>query len=69
MKEEGYGESYRYSHDEEHAYSAGENYFPEELQDKQYYQPTNRGLEIKIGDKLKWLKSLDAAASYKRYKS
>lgn len=67
MKDEGYGANYRYSHDEPHAYSAGESYLPEALQHKSYYQPTERGLEIKIGDKLRWLKSLDASATNKRY--
>ena len=68
MKQEGYGENYRYSHDEANGYSAGESYFPEELAGKRYYQPVNRGLEIKIGDKLAWLKSLDEAATQQRYK-
>ncbi len=48
MKEIGYGEGYRYAHDEEGAYAAGEVYFPEKLQDTRYYYPTDRGLESKI---------------------
>ncbi|WP_020562169.1 replication-associated recombination protein A [Methylosarcina fibrata] len=54
-----YGKEYRYAHDEAEAYAAGENYFPEPLQDRSYYQPVDRGLEIKIGEKLKYLKQLD----------
>lgn len=60
MKNLDYGKAYRYAHDEPEAYAAGENYFPEELKNRQYYYPTNRGLEIKISEKLKHLKELDA---------
>lgn len=67
MKELGFGEQYRYAHDEPGAFAAGENYFPEELQDTHYYQPTERGLEGKIGEKLRYLKSLNDASDNKRY--
>ncbi len=56
MKELGYGKKYRYAHDEPDAYAAGENYFPDELEDRTYYQPTSRGLEAKIAEKLAYLK-------------
>lgn len=61
MKTLGYGKNYRYAHDEDLGYVAGENYFPEELAKKnpQYYFPVDRGLEIKIGEKLKELRRLD----------
>jgi len=59
MKELGYGKEYRYAHDEPDAYAAGENYFPEEMTPRNYYQPVNRGLEIKIAEKLARLKALD----------
>lgn len=59
MQEVGYGQEYRYSHDEEGAYSAGQTYFPEELGERQYYQPVQRGLELKIAEKLKYLRELD----------
>ncbi|MGB2041906.1 MAG: replication-associated recombination protein A, partial [Porticoccaceae bacterium] len=59
MKELDYGADYRYAHSEEGAYAAGEHYLPEELLDKQYYQPTKNGLEKQIGDKLQHLRSLD----------
>ena len=55
-----YKKDYRYAHNEPEAYAAGENYFPDELIGTQYYQPVNRGLEIKIAEKLKHLKKLDA---------
>jgi putative ATPase len=59
MKDIGYGKEYRYAHNEPHAYAAGEKYFPEELDPIQFYSPTNRGLEIKINEKLNFLKDLD----------
>ncbi len=52
MKELGYGEQYRYAHDEEDGFAAGENYFPEDMQATKYYHPVARGLEIKIREKL-----------------
>ena len=59
MKAIDYGKAYRYSHDEPHAYAANENYFPENMTPKKYYFPVDRGLEIKIAEKLRFLKSLD----------
>jgi len=59
MKELGYGKEYRYAHDEPHAYAAGEDYFPEEMSARQYYQPVQRGLEIKIAEKMARLRALD----------
>tara|TARA_B110000967_G_scaffold37183_1_gene36531 strand:- start:366 stop:1697 length:1332 start_codon:yes stop_codon:yes gene_type:complete len=59
MKELDYGKDYRYAHNEEGGYTPGESYLPEELNDKQYYQPTDRGLEKKISEKLAYLRSLD----------
>lgn len=58
MKELGHGADYRYAHDEQHAYAAGENYFPEALKQRRYYFPVERGLEIKIKEKLEFLKKL-----------
>ncbi|MDU8923822.1 replication-associated recombination protein A [Pasteurellaceae bacterium LIM206] len=68
MKELGYGQEYRYAHDEPNAYAAGENYFPPELKDTVFYQPTNRGMEGKIGEKLAWLREQDQQSAKKRYK-
>jgi len=62
MKSLDYGKEYRYAHNEPEAYAAGENYFPDELAGRQYYQPVDRGLEIKIKEKLKHLKALDKGA-------
>ncbi len=61
MKSLDYGKSYRYAHNEPDAYAAGENYFPESLAGTRYYQPVERGLEIKIKEKLERLRELDAA--------
>jgi putative ATPase len=58
MKELGHGAEYRYAHDEENAFAAGENYFPGALKGKRYYFPVERGLEIKIKDKLAFLRKL-----------
>ncbi len=62
MKELDYGKAYRYAHDEPEGYAAGETYFPEELAGRQYYVPVERGLEIKIAEKLRHLRELDAKA-------
>jgi putative ATPase len=61
MKELGYGRTYRYAHDEPEAYAAGERYFPDGLPEQRWYQPTPRGLEGKIADKLAHLRALDEA--------
>lgn len=61
MKELGYGKAYRYAHDEPEAYAAGETYLPEGLESLKFYEPTPRGLEGKIGEKLKHLADLDRA--------
>jgi putative ATPase len=52
MKELGYGENYRYAHDEDDAVALGENYFPEDMPSAKYYHPVARGLEIRIREKL-----------------
>lgn len=68
MKSLGYGQEYRYAHNEDNAYAAGENYFPPEIADREYYQPTERGAERQYKEKLTWLADLDAKSSIKRYK-
>lgn len=65
MKELGYGKTYRYAHDEPEAYAAGETYMPEGIEELQFYEPTPRGLEGKIGEKLAHLKNLDKKAGKK----
>ena len=59
MKDLDYGKDYRYAHNEEGAYAPGEKYLPEAIEDKQYYFPTERGLEGKITEKMAYLRSLD----------
>lgn len=66
MKELGYGDDYRYAHDEAEAYAAGEDYWPEGMPAISWYHPTERGLEGKIKEKLDHLRSLDAQAKKKR---
>jgi putative ATPase len=56
MKELDYGKNYRYAHDEEDGFAAGENYFPEGMVAPSFYRPVARGLEIKIAEKLEALK-------------
>jgi len=65
MKQLGYGKEYRYAHDEPDAYAAGESYFPETMPEMYYYQPVERGLEIKIKEKLAHLRELDHKAGKK----
>ena len=65
MKELGYGRAYRYAHDEPDAYAAGETYLPEDMPEPNWYQPTPRGLEGKIAERLAYLRSLDRAARKK----
>ncbi|MFK8020045.1 MAG: replication-associated recombination protein A [Pseudomonadales bacterium] len=64
----GHGAEYRYAHDEPEGFAAGENYFPESLDDTQYYRPVDRGLEQKISAKLEHLKKLNARATTRRYR-
>lgn len=59
MKALGAGKNYRYAHDEPEAYAAGEQYFPEELGQRNYYRPANRGMETHIAERLAWLRSLN----------
>ena len=68
MKGLGYGRDYRYAHDEEGGYAAGENYFPEGMPEVEWYRPTDRGLEARIREKLEHLRALDADAAEKRKK-
>ena len=58
-KEMGHGAEYRYAHDEPEAYAAGVNYFPDALAGTRLYEPVNRGLEIKIGERLARLRMRD----------
>ncbi len=62
MKQLDYGRDYRYAHNEAGGYAAGENYFPDGMPEVSFYQPTDRGLEGKIAEKLARLRELDAQA-------
>jgi putative ATPase len=67
-RELGHGEGYRYAHDEPNAYAAGECYFPEELRDARYYEPTANGLEGRIREKLERLREWDRQSPRRRYR-
>jgi putative ATPase len=60
MKDLGYGKEYRYAHDEAGGFAAGEDYFPEGMKKPQFYRPVERGLEIRIAEKLRELRALNA---------
>ena len=66
MKDLDYGRNYRYAHDEAGAYAAGESYFPEGMPVVDWYRPVERGLEIRIGEKLAQLRELDRRAREKK---
>lgn len=59
MKDLDYGKDYRYAHDEEQGFAAGEQYLPDALVNEEFYEPVDRGLEIKIAEKMAYLRSLD----------
>ncbi len=62
MKQLGYGREYRYAHDETEGYAAGERYLPEALGDRRFYEPTERGLEARIRERMLQLRALDEEA-------
>lgn len=66
MKELDYGKEYRYAHNEPEGYAAGESYFPEEMKEEQYYYPVDRGMEIRIAEKLAHLRELDKYAKKRK---
>jgi putative ATPase len=59
MKDLGYGKDYRYTHDEEGGYAAGESYLPDGMKHQRWYEPTDRGLEQRIAERLAQLRALD----------
>jgi putative ATPase len=65
MKNLGYGKDYRYAHDEEGAYAAGEDYFPEGMPAVEWYKPTDRGMESRIRERMEELRRLDQQAKNK----
>ena len=64
MKALDYGKGYRYAHDEEGGFAAGENYLPEGMAEPGFYQPVERGLEIKIAQKMRDLRERNVAAAH-----
>ncbi len=66
MKQLDYGKGYRYAHDEEGGFAAGERYLPDGMADPGFYEPVERGLEIKIAQKLRDLRERNAAADLSR---
>jgi putative ATPase len=66
MKELDYGKGYRYAHDEDGAFAAGEQYLPEGMTQPGFYQPVERGLEIKIAEKLRQLRALNEQSAQRR---
>lgn len=63
MEDLDYGKGYRYAHDEPDAFAAGATYFPDEMGEQVFYQPVERGLEIKIAEKLKRLRRLNSESN------
>jgi putative ATPase len=62
MKQLGYGREYRYAHDEAEGYAAGERYLPEALGERRFYEPTERGLEARMRERMQQLRALDEEA-------
>ncbi|MHB8415865.1 MAG: AAA family ATPase, partial [Acidiferrobacteraceae bacterium] len=65
MKEAGYAAGYRYPHDEPDAYAAGVSYFPEHMRETVYYQPSERGLEVRIAERIARWRALERHARVK----
>jgi putative ATPase len=66
MKDLDYGKGYRYAHDEAGGFAAGERYWPDDIEPPRFYEPVDRGLEIRIGEKLRELRRLNEAADKPR---
>jgi putative ATPase len=62
MKELGHGEGYRYAHDEAGGFAAGERYLPDGMPDLRFYEPVDRGLEMRIGERLAQLRAANQQA-------
>jgi putative ATPase len=71
MKDLGYGKGYRYAHDEADAYAAGERYLPDDMPERRFYYPTERGLEQRIRERLEALRQRpkeDQTAAERRWR-
>ena len=67
LKSMGHGDSYRYAHDEPEGFAAGESYLPDAVHQRRYYEPVNRGLEIKLSEKRQRLDALNDQSPTKRH--
>lgn len=67
MEQMGYGDNYQYAHNHDEAFVPGESYVPSEIKDMQFYHPVERGLEVKISEKLKYLRQQNQASTFQRY--
>ena len=68
METMGYGQDYQYAHDHQDAFVPGESYLPEELHGERFYFPVDRGMESKIAEKLNYLRQLNDASEFQRYR-
>ena len=66
-KDLGHGSEYRYAHNEPAGFAAGENYFPETIANTVFYNPTDRGLEKQLREKLNYLNQLNQQSNNRRY--
>lgn len=67
MDQMGYGKEYQYAHDHDEAFVPGESYLPEPISQETFYHPVARGLEVKISEKMAYLKQRNATSSFQRY--
>lgn len=67
MKEMGYGKDYQYAHDHDDAFVPGESYLPEQISGRVFYEPVNRGLEIRIAEKLNHLRQQNRQSDFQRF--
>ena len=67
MKDLGYASTYQYAHDFDSGFVPGERYFPQALEDEVFYEPSDRGLELKIKEKLEFLRKANRASQFQRY--
>ncbi|MDO6824495.1 replication-associated recombination protein A [Marinobacter sp. 1_MG-2023] len=67
LKSMGHGDSYRYAHDEEYGFAAGESYLPDAIHQRRYYEPVDRGLEIKLSEKRQRLDALNEKSPRQRH--
>ena len=64
MKNMGYGDNYQYAHNHEDAFVPGESYLPHGMR---FYHPVPRGTEVKIAEKLEYLRRQNESSEFQRY--